>query len=60
MVLNTPRGRPRESRKALPESPGTPGVVVLTRRVQPAPESPRLLPFFGLDWLRPSRREEFP
>ena len=46
--------------KALPESPGMPGVSVYTGWVQPLPSLPRLMPVFGLRTATPWRSDELP
>src|SRR5205814_9257695 len=51
---------PFASRHARPESPGMPGVTVLTTWVQPLPSSPVLMPTFGLTAVTPRRRIELP
>src|SRR5207248_11055555 len=59
-VLRMPSALPLASRKALPESPGMPGVTVYTECVHPAPLSPRLMPCFGLSCDTPRRSSELP
>src|SRR4051812_40666185 len=59
-VERSPSARPYPSRKALPESPGTPGETVVTMWVQPLPSSPPLRPTLGESSVTPSRVIELP
>ena len=46
--------------KALPESPGMPGVTVSTVRLHPPPATSTTVPCFGLSCVTPRRTLELP